>query len=120
MARNFIAYFEYVLALPCYRGIAMLVSERDMHDYLLVAAPGQGNIGDQAMLESVLENVSGPVTVVVRRGEDIAVPAAVSSRVTVVELPHLIYGKFGIEHLRDVRRYVELLLACSEVALIGA
>ena len=29
--------------------------------HLLLAAPGGGNVGDQAMLESVLENTAGPV-----------------------------------------------------------
>lgn len=86
---------------------------------LLLAAPGQGNVGDQAMLESYLYNTRGSIIVVARRATDLMVPADVRDRVRVVELPSLLYG-FGPGVARAAVRFRRLLRHSREFAVVGA
>ncbi|PTL72663.1 hypothetical protein C1I63_07250 [Rathayibacter caricis DSM 15933] len=87
--------------------------------HLLLAAPGSGNIGDQAMLEAFLENTSGPVVIIERFAGDVVVPADQADRVEVVVLSHLVYG-VGEDHAADLRRFAELVRRASTFSVIGA
>jgi polysaccharide pyruvyl transferase WcaK-like protein len=60
--------------------------------HILVAPPGEGNIGDQAMIEAYLENVSWPVKILVRRSSDVRIPPQHAWRAQLVPIPHLVYG----------------------------
>jgi polysaccharide pyruvyl transferase WcaK-like protein len=92
---------------------------RDGSRHLLLAAPGNGNIGDQAMFESFLASVEGPVCVLVRNAQHVTVSAVHRGRVDVVSLPALVYGT-GRSHVRDVRRFRSLLGGATSLSIIGA
>jgi polysaccharide pyruvyl transferase WcaK-like protein len=76
------------------RRIARLRPQADeAPGHVLLMAPGNGNIGDQALLESFVRGVDGPVTLVVRRPGDVAdLPADRAEQVRVVALPDILYG----------------------------
>lgn len=88
--------------------------------YLLIAAPGNGNIGDQAMTEAVLENVSGSIDIVVRNAADIDLSHVDGARVTLHELPRLLYERPGAAWRTEYRRFLGLLNRASTCAVIGA
>ncbi|PPI45560.1 polysaccharide pyruvyl transferase family protein [Rathayibacter iranicus] len=97
--------------------LATLRPQPDVH--LVLAAPGDGNIGDQAMLEAFLENTTGPVVVIERYAGDVVIPEEQVVRVEVVQLPHLIYG-VGEAHADDLRRYAALIRRARSVSVVGA
>lgn len=87
--------------------------------HLLIAAPGAGNIGDQAMLEAFVSAADRPVTVVTRFDDDYVLPADLARRARIVALPHLLYGD-GVQHRGDVRALGALLGDAATVSIIGA
>ena len=86
---------------------------------LLIAPPGGGNIGDQAMVESFLENTPGPVIIICRSTTDIHIPAEHSQRTRLVAMPGLIYGHLA-NHLPSMRHFHHLLQQAEAVAITGA
>lgn len=62
---------------------------------LLVAPPGGGNVGDQAMVEAFLAATAGEVVIVTSAKGSIVVPHDRASTVSIVCLPHLLYGERG-------------------------
>ncbi len=86
---------------------------------VLLAPPGGGNIGDEAMVASFIKNTPGEVLVVVRRRADIRILSTVENRVSVVEMPHLFYRR-SLRALVDLGRYWRLLGHARSVALVGA
>lgn len=86
---------------------------------LLIAAPGGGNMGDQALLEALLENVGGTVTLVVPDPGRLELPADLRRRVEVLEVPHLIYGT-GAEHRAAVARFGRALAGAGHLSIVGA
>lgn len=93
---------------------------RDPRSHLLLAPPGGGNIGDQAMVESFVENVVGDVGVVVTGDDAISWLDLPGARVRPVVLPHLVYGTHLRRHLRDVRRFRALLRGARSFSVVGA
>ncbi|MGF9662370.1 polysaccharide pyruvyl transferase family protein [Arthrobacter crystallopoietes] len=87
---------------------------------LLISAPGAGNIGDQAMAESFMENVRGRIVIVTKNAEDVVVPVHCTERVHILPLPALIYGRIGRRHFLDMKQYAELLRGASSVSVVGA
>ncbi|MCU1408351.1 MAG: hypothetical protein JWM23_431 [Microbacteriaceae bacterium] len=76
--------------------------------HVLIAPPGGGNIGDQAMVEAFLENTSGDVLIVVRTLNDLRVPLEHADRAQLHALPALIHGAENA-HRRDIARLGRLL-----------
>ncbi|PJJ71853.1 polysaccharide pyruvyl transferase WcaK-like protein [Diaminobutyricimonas aerilata] len=91
----------------------------DRRVHVLVAPPGGGNIGDQALVEAFLENTTGPVRVIVRRAADLVVPAEQAERIEVVELPALLY-RVDAAHRRDIVRLRALLTDAVSFTVVGA
>lgn len=87
--------------------------------HLVLTAPGQGNVGDQALLEALLENTEGPVTALVSDAAGLRLPEELLRRVDVLELPHLLYGT-GADHRAAVARFGRALATASHVSIIGA
>ena len=100
-----------------FRAATAPTAERRVH--VLVAPPGGGNIGDQALVEAYLENITGPVRVIVRRAADLVVPAEQAERIEVVELPALLY-RVDAAHRRDIVRLRALLADAVSFAVVGA
>ncbi|TFV96971.1 polysaccharide pyruvyl transferase family protein [Leifsonia flava] len=101
------------------RASAALPASAARNVHLLIAAPGRGNIGDQALFEAFLENAPGPIIAIVRETDDFVVPDAVSSKVEVFPLPSLVYGE-GPAHEQAIRTFVELLRRARSLSIIGA
>lgn len=87
--------------------------------HLLVAPPGGGNIGDQAMVEAFLEQTDRRVLVLEHSAGAVQVPAAHAARTRVRTLPALVYGG-GLPHLRDVLRLRRLLRRARSLSVVGA
>lgn len=91
--------------------------------HVLIAPPGGGNIGDQALVEAFVEalEASTPshVLVVVRQIGDIDVPAHLRDRMRLLPLPALIYGS-ALGHLRDARKLDRELGSAASVSVVGA
>lgn len=86
---------------------------------VLVAAPGNGNIGDQAMLEAFLAATPGPI-VIYEQGEGmVRVPAAHQDRVRTVASRNLIRG-FPVFRLAAMARFSRAASRANSVTLVGA
>ncbi|WP_158251909.1 oligosaccharide flippase family protein [Cryobacterium sp. M15] len=92
---------------------------RSEQAHVLVAPPGEGNIGDQAMIEAFLENVTGRVQVLVRRPTDVQIPSQHAWRAQLVPIPHLIYGK-GRVHRQAMAMLAPILGRALSLTVIGA
>lgn len=87
--------------------------------HLVLAAPGGGNIGDQAMIEALLEKTSGPVTLVVGDRAAAALPAWTADRVSVLTVPHLLYGT-GAAHRESLAAFADAVRDAAYFSVIGA
>lgn len=87
--------------------------------HVLVSPPGGGNIGDQAMVESFLENTDGRVLVLEHAPGAVQVPPVHAERTRVRTLPALVYGG-GLPHLRDVLELRGLLRRARSLSVVGA
>lgn len=124
MVKSWKKDFVTTTRLPARRDAAVLRASLatlrpQPESHLVLAAPGNGNIGDQAMLEAFLENTTGPVVVIERYVGDVVIPEEQADRVEVVQLPHLVYG-VGDEHVADLRRYAALIRRARSVSVVGA
>lgn len=124
MVKSWKKDFVTTTRLPARRDAAVLRASLatlrpQPESHLVLAAPGNGNIGDQAMLEAFLENTTGPVVVIERYAGDVVIPEEQADRVEVVQLPHLVYG-VGDEHVADLRRYAALIRRARSVSVVGA
>lgn len=87
--------------------------------HVLIAPPGAGNIGDQAMVEAFVAAADRPVTIVTRNDGDLVLPPDLVGRARIVALPHLLYGD-DHGHRGDVRALGALLGEAATVSIIGA
>ena len=87
--------------------------------HVLIAPPGGGNIGDQALVEAFVEATTGPVLVVVRRSGDIDIPPRLRGRMQLLPLPALVYGS-AVGHWRDARKLDRELRTAASVSIVGA
>lgn len=85
--------------------------------HILVAPPGAGNIGDQAMVEAFIENVREPVIVICRKGSDFYLTESADCKI--IDVPGLIYGS-ALSHARSVYRFRNLLRGALSVSVVGA
>lgn len=87
--------------------------------HVLLAAPGVGNIGDQAMVEAFLEGVDGPVAIIVRDTNAIVIPEAQVGRAELIAMPHLLYSD-GEQHFAALRKFRRLLGSARSFSVTGA
>ncbi len=92
---------------------------RSQRAHVLLAPPGEGNIGDQAMVEAFLENVSGPVQILVRGPADVRIPPQHAWRAQLVPIPHLIYGTARV-HRQAMVMLARTLDCALSLTVIGA
>lgn len=87
---------------------------------VLIAPPGRGNIGDQALVEAFVENVSGVVVLLAESDDSFDVPHRYLGKLHVVAAPGLLYGDTRA-HLRACKRLIDQGLASARhVAVVGA
>ncbi len=84
--------------------------------HVLVAGPGNGSVGDEAMYLAFARNVAGPVTVVARRRSDLLV---LDTDIEYVFLPNLLYGS-PIRRLPQLLVFLRLARSAASVSFIGA
>jgi len=89
------------------------------YTHLLVAPPGGGNIGDQAMIDAFVENTEGAIAIVIAKADAIQVPVEDHGRVSLLLLPNLVYGN-SWSHLRDIHRFGRLASQSRRVSIVGA
>lgn len=87
--------------------------------HLVASPPGDGNIGDQALFEAFVEGLDGPVIALVRAADEIAVPDSLRDRVTLAEMPDLIYGRRAA-HAQAVADFTRRLAGARSLSIIGA
>lgn len=87
--------------------------------HVVLAAPGEGNIGDQALLEALLERTSLPVLLCVPLGQRPSLPDHLASRVELLDAPHLLYGS-GEQHRTSVRIFGAALARATHLSVVGA
>ena len=87
--------------------------------HLVVAAPGEGNIGDQALLEALLENTAGRVLLAVPGRAAPTLPDALAGRVEALDAPCLVYGS-GRAHRASLRTFGAALAGADHVSVVGA
>jgi len=85
----------------------------------LIAAPGGGNIGDQAMLESFLHNVAGKKLIITSNENPLQIPSKYALDTEVIKMAGLIYGE-PHTFLRDFIRLVKLMPSFKSFSVIGA
>jgi polysaccharide pyruvyl transferase WcaK-like protein len=85
----------------------------------LIAAPGGGNIGDQAMLESFLHNVAGKKLIITTNNNDVRIPDRYRLDTEVIKMPGLIYGE-PHAFLRDFLKLTRLMPNLQSLSIIGA
>ncbi|WP_130448922.1 polysaccharide pyruvyl transferase family protein [Zhihengliuella halotolerans] len=89
-------------------------------DFTLVLAPsGHGNLGDQAMFESCLDNISGPKTAILDSADALLIPEGMREETTVVVLPRAISG-LPVARIPDVLAFSVLAAKAKNVVLPGA
>lgn len=99
------------------RGLAGITGGERHH--VLIAPPGAGNIGDQAMVEAFLAAADRPVVVVTRHPDDFALPVDLRGLATIAALPGLFYGN-GAAHADALARLRDLLADAATVSIVGA
>src|SRR4051794_22303925 len=87
--------------------------------HVLIAPPGGGNVGDQAMVQAFLENTSGPVVLVVSAADALRIPAPFADRVRVEPLPALLYGS-GAKHRAAIASLAATLRSARTLSVVGA
>ncbi|MGC5224395.1 polysaccharide pyruvyl transferase family protein [Micromonospora sp. DT81.3] len=87
--------------------------------HVLIAPPGAGNIGDQAMVEAFVAAADRPVTVVTRGPKDFTLPVDLAAGAEIVALPGLFYGAGGA-HANALARLKLLLTDAATVSIVGA
>ncbi|QIG38554.1 hypothetical protein G5T42_02870 [Microbacterium sp. 4R-513] len=101
------------------RELAAAITPGGSETHVLIAPPGAGNIGDQAMVEAFLASADRP-TVVVTRGEaDFVLPDDLAQHARIEALPALFYGN-GDEHRVDLRHLGSLVSEAATVSIVGA
>ena len=84
---------------------------------LVIATTGDGNIGDQALLEACLENVPGPATVIQSSPDSFTIPEGVDAELVVLDGFHL---RRGPTHYRGLKAFGVLAREHQNVLAIGA
>lgn len=87
--------------------------------HVLLTSTGNRNIGDQAMLESFIANVGGPIDAIVLSNASYVLPESARDRVRLHKFDSLVYGR-GDAQLNDLERFVELIQSARSFSVVGA
>lgn len=101
------------------RTLASTITPGGTDTHVLIAPPGAGNIGDQAMVEAFLAAADRMIVVVARNVDDFTLPDDLSDHARIVALPDLFYGQ-GARHRDDLRRLGGLISDAATVSIVGA
>lgn len=92
----------------------------DKQKFPLILAPsGNGNIGDQAMFDSILANTPGKLRIIVSKPDSFVISAEDRQRVSLICLPSLIRG-VPTKRYRELHDFGKLLHQASVFLVPGA
>ncbi|KQY98567.1 hypothetical protein ASD19_06940 [Microbacterium sp. Root53] len=91
----------------------------DASRHVLLTSSGVHNIGDQAMLESFIANVPGPIDVIKISSSTYVIPSDARERVREVTLDSLVYGRGRAQQI-DLQAFRTLLAQARSFSVIGA
>ncbi|MAE22003.1 MAG: hypothetical protein CMK92_06180 [Pseudomonas sp.] len=86
---------------------------------ILIAAPGGGNIGDQAMLESFIKNTPGEKIVITSRSDGASLVEPYIDNVDCIFIDGLIYGN-PIKFLPALQKFWSILRRSNRLYVVGA
>ena len=92
-------------------------SEETFH--FLLPAPGNGNVGDQAMHESFIHHVGKDCVLIVEDKASFKKTNKISPEPKLIEIPHLIHGN-GIQNLVAIISLVKISRNMKSFSVIGA
>jgi colanic acid/amylovoran biosynthesis protein len=95
-----------------------VTESRDANGHVLVAGPGQGSVGDEAMYQAFVARTPGHITVIARSPKDLLWHDE-SGRVRYVYLPDLLYGGLTGRR-RDLQKFKEIARGAESVSIVGA
>lgn len=87
--------------------------------HVLITAPGGGNIGDQAMLESYIKNTEGKKLIISTTYNKIILPERYIEDTEIVELPNLVYG-WLIPYISDLLIFKKKIKFAKSLSIVGA
>ncbi|WP_197515730.1 polysaccharide pyruvyl transferase family protein [Arthrobacter sp. U41] len=100
--------------------LALSGKHERLEKHVILNSPGDGNIGDQAMFESFVNNVSQQVIAVVKSPDAYSTDdIADKNKVAFLVLPHLIYSKF-FGHYRDIWAMGRSIRGAESFSVMGA
>ncbi|GAA4777008.1 polysaccharide pyruvyl transferase family protein [Microbacterium gilvum] len=115
--RNAAIDLEGVLERFTARSAAKQADKGARKGHILIAGPGEGSIGDEAMYEAFVKTCPGPLTVIARRPEDLLWTSD-REDVEYVYLPSLLYGQGG--RRAALKTVLTLAQSAESVSLVGA
>lgn len=90
------------------------------NQHILIAPPGSGSVGDQAMVDAFSNSTDGHVIGVVRDSTVLLrTPHSKTGPISTVVMPNLLYGSW-VHHLRDLKSLLELANNSASLSVIGA
>ena len=99
-----------------FRAVIRLLGRGGSRDRaVLIAVPGGGNVGDQAMLDACVEGLGAPVDVVVRNSADLELPTGAREHV----FANLVYGGIVLAAWESLR-FARLVARAHTVIVMGA
>lgn len=87
--------------------------------HFLLPHPGNGNIGDQAMLDSVLNFLGRECVLIVENKSRFKEVSQLSEEIEIIEIPHLIYGNF-FRSLIAIFNFLRVSNRIKTLSMIGA
>jgi colanic acid/amylovoran biosynthesis protein len=100
--------------------LALYRTDTSGSKHVILNSPGSGNIGDQAMFESFIANVQDEIVAIVRSTDAYSLPSSsLSSRVSFLVLPSLVYSKFAA-HYRDIWILGRSIRNATSFSVMGA
>ncbi|MGB2222472.1 MAG: polysaccharide pyruvyl transferase family protein [Neptunomonas phycophila] len=109
------SFLKSVVSFFIFRGLGKLEKKYAV----LIAAPGGGNIGDQAMLESFICNVPGKKIIINTNDNAINLPEKYQENVKVINLTGLVYG-WLLPYIRDAYAFKKILSEAHSLSVVGA
>lgn len=109
----------WILRLAREIGIRLGPGSYEAIDHLVIAPPGAGNVGDQALVEAFVDNVSGTVGLICRAAGEYDLTEFPHEKVVLVPMPGLVYGTF-LGHLKAMRELRGRIRVAQSLSIIGA
>ncbi|GAA1742455.1 polysaccharide pyruvyl transferase family protein [Microbacterium paludicola] len=113
-----VADYERIREAGLARRLSRAAAAGPRAGHVLIAGPGNGSIGDEAMYEAFVRAADDAVTVIAREPADLLWRSE-SADVRYVYLRDLVYGRPS-RHSKDLRTFIDLVGRARSLSVIGA